>query len=109
MISKWFNQRNWHRNSIWRSPWAIALSGVLGVLLWLGVLPMQARAIASPANVGLVSEVQVHLGDASESLKFVPDHLEFTAGRKYKLILLTACGRKKWRRAVWKSRAQSMS
>lgn len=87
----WWGQQSWHRNSIWRVLGAIAprvlLSGVLSLVLWLGVLPLQARAIASPANVGLVTEIPVHLGDSSEALKFVPNHLEFTAGRKYKLIL----------------------
>ncbi|WP_225906676.1 MULTISPECIES: cupredoxin domain-containing protein [Thermoleptolyngbya] len=103
MAGKSFGEQNWGKRSVWQGVGAIpaesalriALSGLLsgllsvllGGVLWLGVLTPQARAIASPANVGLVSEVQVQLGDASEALKFVPDHLEFTAGRKYKLVL----------------------
>lgn len=32
-------------------------------------------------------EVQVSLGNAANELKFVPDHLDFIAGKRYKLIL----------------------
>jgi uncharacterized cupredoxin-like copper-binding protein len=34
-----------------------------------------------------VTEIQMHLGNAAGELKFVPDRLDFTAGKHYKLIL----------------------
>ncbi len=71
-----------------RSGLQASLSVLVAIAIWLSVGTIQAaRAIASPANVNLVTEVEVHLGTASEELTFVPDHLNFVAGRKYKLIL----------------------
>lgn len=65
-----------------------SLSMLVAIAIWLSVGTLQeAQAIASPANVNLVTEVEVHLGNAAEELTFVPDHLNFVAGRKYKLIL----------------------
>lgn len=64
------------------------LSVLVAIAVWLSVGTIQAAgAIASPANVNLVTEVEIHLGTATEELTFVPDHLNFVAGRKYKLIL----------------------
>jgi uncharacterized cupredoxin-like copper-binding protein len=40
-------------------------------------------AVAGPE----ITEVKVSLGNSAGELKFVPNHLEFIAGQKYKLIL----------------------
>ncbi len=65
-----------------------SFSVLVAIAIWLGIgMISEARAIASPANVNLVTEVEVHLGTATEDLTFVPDHLNFVAGRKYKLTL----------------------
>jgi uncharacterized cupredoxin-like copper-binding protein len=71
------------------------LSVLVAVLLWLGVgAPVRAiapwgnaLAIASPANQSMMTEVRVHLGNENEELVFVPNHFEFSAGKRYKLIL----------------------
>ncbi|HIK55301.1 MAG TPA: cupredoxin domain-containing protein [Synechococcales cyanobacterium M55_K2018_004] len=52
-----------------------------------GVFPPSANAIASPANQSMVTEVRVHLGTEDNALTFVPNRLEFSAGKRYKLIL----------------------
>lgn len=66
----------------------VSLSLLAAIAVWVGIVTIpDARAIASPANINLVTEVQVHMGTADEALTFVPNHLDFVAGRKYKLIL----------------------
>lgn len=68
---------------------------MVAVLVWLGVgdsigkiTPWgNAMAIASPANQSMTTEVRVHLGNEKDELVFVPDHFEFSAGKRYKLIL----------------------
>jgi uncharacterized cupredoxin-like copper-binding protein len=42
------------------------------------------RAIAAPAPVETVT---IHLGTAAGNLRFEPDHLQFTAGQRYRLVL----------------------
>ncbi|MGG6294395.1 biphenyl 2,3-dioxygenase [Leptolyngbya sp. AN02str] len=64
----------------------LAIGVGMGLWLWLG-FPSVAAAIASPANQGMVTEVSVHLGTPAGELTFVPDHLQFEAGKRYKLIL----------------------
>lgn len=66
---------------------AIALGMCLLVsgLLWLGSGVM-AIAQAAPRQPD-VTEIHVQLGNAANELKFVPDHLEFQPGKRYKLIL----------------------
>lgn len=67
--------------------WNILLV-VLATLVWIGGLePQAAVAIASPANQNMVTDVTVHLGTEAGALKFVPDHLEFSAGKRYRLTL----------------------
>ncbi len=64
------------------------LSVLVAIAIWWGIGTIsKAGAIASPANVNLVTDVQVHLGTAAEALTFVPSHLDFVAGRKYRLTL----------------------
>jgi len=64
------------------------LSVLMAIAIWWGIGTIsEAGAIASPANVNLVTDVEVHLGTAGEALTFVPDHLDFVAGRKYRLTL----------------------
>jgi uncharacterized cupredoxin-like copper-binding protein len=63
--------------------WTLCLLfGLLSFLL-LG----DGAAIAVPISVPATAEIQVHLGTADNQLKFVPDRLEFEAGRRYKLVL----------------------
>ncbi|EKQ68287.1 putative copper-binding protein [Leptolyngbyaceae cyanobacterium JSC-12] len=48
-------------------------------------------AIAAPTAIDLsrqpASEIRVHLGNTSNELKFVPNAIEFAAGKRYKLVL----------------------
>jgi uncharacterized cupredoxin-like copper-binding protein len=63
------------------------LAVLLSLVLWLGITLPQAEAIATPANQGMVIELHVQLGTPEGELKYVPDHLNFEAGRRYKLVL----------------------
>lgn len=65
----------------------ILLAGLLISWLCLGGGTMQAEAIASPANQRMMTDVTVQLGTEAGELVFVPDHLEFSAGRRYRLRL----------------------
>jgi uncharacterized cupredoxin-like copper-binding protein len=69
--------------------WLLGLAVSLSIVMGLGVLPRFSEgAIAAVlSNSAPLMEVRVHLGNSAEELKFVPDHLEFIAGRRYKLIL----------------------
>lgn len=53
---------------------------LLIALFWLGQSVPGLAAVTS-------TEVTVSLGNASDELKFVPDHFEFVIGQKYKLTL----------------------
>ncbi|MDX2230142.1 MAG: sulfocyanin-like copper-binding protein [Leptolyngbyaceae cyanobacterium bins.349] len=56
-----------------------------GLLLWVG-----NAAIAAPApdlTRQPAVEVKVHLSDATNALKFFPDHLDLVPGRRYQLVL----------------------
>ncbi|HEY9690495.1 MAG TPA: plastocyanin/azurin family copper-binding protein [Coleofasciculaceae cyanobacterium] len=68
-------------------PWGWLSAWVLGVWLAIGAI---APAWAAPA-VALSQqppiEVVVELGTAAGELRFVPNHLEFEAGKRYKLHL----------------------
>lgn len=66
---------------------AIFLAGLLMSWLCLGGGMLQAEAIASPANQRMMTDVTVQLGTEAGELVFVPDHLEFSAGRRYRLRL----------------------
>ncbi|MBV5261786.1 biphenyl 2,3-dioxygenase [Synechococcus moorigangaii CMS01] len=62
-----------------------------GKMLCLLVLLLICRtpgaiALPVPAQQPL-QEIQVHLGTSRGELKFVPDQLEFIAGKRYKLLL----------------------
>jgi uncharacterized cupredoxin-like copper-binding protein len=66
---------------------------IMVLLLWIGVVSM-SPAIAAPAtnpSVDLLrqpaTEITVSLGNTANELKFFPDRLEFTAGKRYKLRL----------------------
>ncbi|BAW96555.1 blue-copper-protein-like protein [[Synechococcus] sp. NIES-970] len=62
--------------------------GKIFVLMILMVLGLTQGAIALPVPAQQpLQEIQVHLGNAKGELKFEPDHLEFTAGQRYKLLL----------------------
>jgi uncharacterized cupredoxin-like copper-binding protein len=69
--------------------WLLGLAVSLSIVIGLGALPQfSERAIAAVlSNSEPLMEVSVHLGNSAEELKFVPDHLEFIAGRRYKLTL----------------------
>ncbi|MEB3225317.1 MAG: cupredoxin domain-containing protein [Synechococcus sp.] len=58
------------------------------ILLGLCWICWVSGAIALPVPAQQpVQEIQVHLGTPQGELKFVPDRLEFTAGKRYKLRL----------------------
>lgn len=63
---------------------------LLGTILLITSLSTPS-SLAAPTAIDLSQqpaiEVQVSLGNAANELKFVPDHLEFLAGKRYKLIL----------------------
>ncbi|HEY9660982.1 MAG TPA: cupredoxin domain-containing protein [Allocoleopsis sp.] len=84
----------WQRNSWQKNSWKTWLIGLL-LSLFLGFaangLPAAAAGLANSADI---TEVQVHLGTTDNQLKFVPDHLEFKAGKRYKLILDNPSGLK---------------
>jgi uncharacterized cupredoxin-like copper-binding protein len=57
------------------------------LLFWLALPGVET--IAAPADLAKqpAIEVKVSLGNAANELKFVPDRLEFAAGKRYKLVL----------------------
>lgn len=76
--------------SMFRQTWQCRFLGLIlwVVLAWsgLGISP----AIAAPSSNPIVQPpiaVEVNLGNAAGALKFFPDTLEFTAGKRYKLVL----------------------
>lgn len=72
--------------------WQFGVGLLLSVLFWLGGLGGgNPIALASPSPL---TEVRIHLGTASNELRFEPDDLEFEAGKKYKLILDNPSGSK---------------
>lgn len=67
---------------------ALGVSLILAGMVWVGGLgPQAAVAIASPANQSMTIDVSVHLGTEAGELIFVPNHLEFTAGKPYRITL----------------------
>ncbi|NJO40869.1 MAG: biphenyl 2,3-dioxygenase [Cyanobacteria bacterium CRU_2_1] len=64
----------------------VSLALVLSLGLWFGSW-FGAESMAVAPSQQTVTEVQVHLGNVNNELKFVPDRLEFEAGKRYKLIL----------------------
>lgn len=69
----------------WLSRRGLWLSVLISMLLWLSSGAM-ARSAPAPSQQP-VTEVQVLLGNEPGELVFVPDRLEFSAGKRYKLIL----------------------
>ena len=60
----------------------------LVLLMGIGVLMGGESAIAVSAPSQQTPEtVYIHLGNAAGELKFEPNQLEFTAGKRYKLVL----------------------
>jgi uncharacterized cupredoxin-like copper-binding protein len=70
-----------------RTLWHIPLLIVVGLAIWAWAGFAEAKAIASPANQHMVTEVRVHLGTEAGELVFSPDRLQFETGKKYKLVL----------------------
>jgi uncharacterized cupredoxin-like copper-binding protein len=66
----------------------IILGGLIVLFLWggRGTVPPIASAAVAPSQQEFVN-VQVHLGNAANELKFEPNQLEFAAGKRYKLTL----------------------
>lgn len=73
------------QHRVWKTGRAWLLSVSLVVLLVLGGT-VQALAAVAPAQQP-PETVTIHLGTAAGELKFQPDHLEFVAGQRYKLVL----------------------
>jgi uncharacterized cupredoxin-like copper-binding protein len=63
------------------------------LVLWVGCAGMEIAIAApnSPLALNLLqqppTEVTISLGNAANELKFVPNRLDFVAGKRYKLIL----------------------
>lgn len=66
--------------------WSVAIAVVFS--LSFGLL-FPSSAIAAPTNLAKQPAMEVHvsLGTADNDLVFVPDHLEFQSGKRYKLVL----------------------
>lgn len=65
------------------------LLGVLaGLLVWSGAIAHYSTALAAiaPSQQSPI-EMSVQMGTPANELKFVPNHLEFEAGKRYTLIL----------------------
>lgn len=61
---------------------------MLFLLILCFVIVAPATAVAAPATTAVKPiEVQVSLGNEANELKFVPNNLEFVAGKMYKLVL----------------------
>jgi len=73
------------RSVSWLLSLAVSLS--IAIALGMALLPGGSAIAAVLSNSAPLMEVNVHLGNSAEELKFVPDHLEFIAGRRYKLVL----------------------
>ncbi|NJO76600.1 MAG: biphenyl 2,3-dioxygenase [Leptolyngbyaceae cyanobacterium RM1_406_9] len=69
--------------------WLLGLAVSLSFVIGIQALPLFSEgAIAAVLSSSKpLMEVSVHLGNSTEELKFVPEQLEFIAGRRYKLIL----------------------
>lgn len=71
-----------------RTGLSFILSFVLSLMIWVsssGIAPIAHAAPASSQQTA--TEIRVHLGNEAGELKFVPDRLDFEAGKRYKLIL----------------------
>jgi uncharacterized cupredoxin-like copper-binding protein len=69
---------------------SVLIQILLGLLCWLGLFAAPS-ALAASTNADLsrqpAIEITVGMGNADNELKFVPDRLEFVAGKRYKLLL----------------------
>lgn len=65
----------------------VFLVSLLMSWFFLGGGMLQAEAIASPANQHMMTDITVQLGTEAGELVFVPSHLEFSAGQRYRLRL----------------------
>jgi uncharacterized cupredoxin-like copper-binding protein len=70
--------------------WPLLFSLLLSLVLGLGGFgsPVLAEGI-SPGSLAAQSttEIKVSLGNRANELKFIPDRLDFVAGKRYKLVL----------------------
>lgn len=66
---------------------ALGLGWFLGLWLAIGMIAPAWAAPATPLSQQPPIEVAVELGTAAGELRFVPNHLEFEAGKRYKLHL----------------------
>jgi uncharacterized cupredoxin-like copper-binding protein len=62
---------------------AFALAWMLCSILW----PSNPTLAATPLSKQKPIEITVNLGTSTGELQFVPNHLEFRAGRRYQLLL----------------------
>jgi uncharacterized cupredoxin-like copper-binding protein len=62
---------------------AFALAWMLCSILW----PSKPTLAATPLSKQKPIEITVNLGTSTGDLQFVPNHLEFRAGRRYQLLL----------------------
>lgn len=62
------------------------LTAILGLIIWLSGLVLPASA-ATSAIAEPPIEVKISLGTSDNELKYLPEQLEFVAGKRYKLLL----------------------
>jgi uncharacterized cupredoxin-like copper-binding protein len=79
---------NWHAKHL--------LVWAFGLLVWLGGLlnPVFATSLIADLVRQPVVEMVVSLGTADNALRFVPDRLDFEAGKRYKLVLTNPSAQK---------------
>jgi uncharacterized cupredoxin-like copper-binding protein len=70
-------------NDLCSRVWEQCLRAILALIISLCLMGTPLAL----ANQPTMTEVKVSLGNSSGELKFVPNHLKFTAGQKYKLLL----------------------
>jgi uncharacterized cupredoxin-like copper-binding protein len=68
---------------LFQSVLAFALAWMLCSILW----PSKPTLAAMPLSKQKPIEITVNLGTSTGDLQFVPNHLEFRAGRRYQLLL----------------------
>jgi uncharacterized cupredoxin-like copper-binding protein len=78
--------------TVLKQGWQFGLVVLLGLLIWTGIVTGTGghweQAIAAPdPSQQSITEVSIHLGTTAGELRFVPDHLAFETGKRYKLTL----------------------
>lgn len=67
--------------------WLQRWSMLFLLILCFGIVAPAKAVAAAPTSLVTPTEVKVSLGNEANELKFFPNHLEFVAGKMYKLVL----------------------